>query len=151
MRRRLQRVGILVSAVALTVAGAVPAGASVPTGAAAEVAAVQDRLQSAADAGDVAGTRSALVDADALLSTVDSAVDRGARELVATADDAATEALAELGTTFPVDAARADLPPVPVLLNLLLQKILAILAELIANLLGGLPAPIPPPIPVETP
>lgn len=150
MRRRLPLVGILVSAVALTVAGAVPAGAGVPTDAA-EVTALQARLQGAADAGDVAGTRSALVEADTLLTTVHSAVESGARELVATADDAAADALTELDTTFPAAAARADLPPVPVLLNLLLQKVLAILAELIANLLGGLPAPIPPPIPVETP
>jgi hypothetical protein len=74
-------------------------------------------------------------------------VESGARELVVSADDAAEEALAELAATFTDDAARVDLPPVPVLLNLLLQKVLAILAELIANLLGGLPAPIPPPIP----
>jgi len=144
MRCGLRRVAILVTAVALTTAGgSVSAAASVPVDEVARVTALQSTLRSVADAGDVAGTRAALSEVGPVVGTVDS----GARELVVSADDAAEEALAELDATFADDAARVDLPPVPILLNLLLQKVLAILAELIANLLGGLPAPIPPPIP----
>jgi len=131
MRGTLARAGAVLTAIALAVTGTVSAGASRPTDPRAEVLAVQamhDRLQRAAAEGDVARVSSTLDRLDPLLAEVDGAQRTESRALAGTAGEAAATARVDLARQFPDGVARVDLPTVPELLNLLLQRLLEILS-----------------------
>lgn len=151
MTGRLGRMGVIASAVLLAVTGTVSAGASEPVGPRGDAVAVRathDMLRDAAAAGDVEKVASALEELGPLLAELASgqrhALPSGSRELVDSAGEAAASAREQLAQQFPAGVARADVPPLPDLLNLLLQQLLEILAQLVDNLLGGgVPIPAP--------
>lgn len=146
MKTRLRRVALAsVLTVAVCAAGAVPgAAASEPLTArdgAVEVQRLHDELAEAVAAGDVPAMRWTLDELTPLLTDL-----RGGErytvenlEAVAGTSAEATTVKERITTLLPQ---RADLPSIPVLLNLLLQQLLKLLADLINNLLGGgLPLP----------
>jgi len=144
MRGTLARACAVITAIAVTVTGAVSASASQPTDPRDDVLAVramQDALQQSAADGDVETARATLDRLGPLLAEVEGTH----RALAGTAGQAAATARADLAREFPDGVARGDLPTVPALLNMLLQRLLEILAELVDNLLGaGVPIPAPP-------
>lgn len=127
--------------VAVTAAGVVPGAVASEPGSARDGAAavleLREELAEAAAAGDAPAMRWALAELTPLLADLGrgeryTLPDRG-RQLAA-------DASAELSTVKeqiePLLSQR-DVPPIPVLLNMLLQQLLKLLADLINNLLGG--------------
>jgi hypothetical protein len=110
---------------------------------AALVQGMHDALAAAADAGDVAATKSALTELEPLLAELENgqrfAVKDSSREL---ADDAAEEAATtheQVDRLFPDGEQTRDLPSVAELLNVLVQRLLLSLSVLVNDLLGGFP------------
>jgi hypothetical protein len=148
MKGRLGRVAALALALALTVTGAVTvptAGASEPASPAEGAAVVQqmhDALKAAADAGDVAATKSTLGDLQPLLGELETgqryATVESNRELAAKAGDEAETTSQQVHQLFPDSEQQAkELPSVAELLNALVQRLLLSLALLVNDLLGG--------------
>jgi hypothetical protein len=150
MKGRLGRVAVLASVLALAVTASVTvstAGASEPASPQQGAVAIQqshDALKAAADAGDVAATKSLLADLQPLLTELESgqryALKDSSRELAATAGDEAAKASQQVDQLFQDGAQqREGLPSVAELLNVLVQRLLLSLAVLVNDLLGGLP------------
>lgn len=140
-------------AVAVAAAGAVPgAVASEPMSAKDGAAAVQrlhDDLAQAVEANDTPAMRWTLGELTPLLTDLGSgqryAVADEAQEAVAKTSADAMSVKQRIDTML---GERVDLPPIPDLLNQLLQQLLSILSDLFNNLLGGgVPLPVPVPIP----
>lgn len=151
MKGRLGRVAALALALALTVTGAVTvpaAGASEPASpqeGAVVVQQLHDALKAAADAGDVAATKSTLTDLESLLGELENgqryALEESSRELAAEAGDEAETTQQQVNQLFPdSEQQQKDLPSVAELLNALVQRLLLSLALLVNDVLGsGLP------------
>jgi hypothetical protein len=140
-------------AVAVAAAGAVPgAVASGPASASEGAAAVQrlhDELAEAVTAGDVPAMRWALGELTPLLGDLRRgeryAVEDAQRAEVAGTSAEAASVKQRIETLLPQ---RSDVPPIPSLLNMLLQQLLSLLSDLINNLLGGgVPLSVLPPVP----
>jgi hypothetical protein len=150
MKGRLGRFAVFATVLAIAVTGTAVTGAAATEPAAPREGAVlvqgmHDALAAAADAGDVAGTKSTLAELEPLLAELENgqryAVRDSSRVL---ADDAGQEA----GTTreqvdrlFPDGEQTRDLPSIAELLNALVQRLLVSLSALVNDLLGGLPVP----------
>jgi hypothetical protein len=153
MKTRMRRVALsTVLAVAVAAAGAVPgASASEPASAHDGAVAVQrlhDELAEAVRADDVPAVRWALGELTPLLADLRTdgryAIEDGTREVVANRSAEASTVKEQIDTLL----AERDLPSIPELLNMLLQKLLELLSDLFDNLLGGgVPLPAKPPNP----
>ena len=152
MKGRLGRVAAFATALALAVTGTVTvpnAAATQPAGpqeGAVLVQGMHDTLAAAADAGDVAKTKSTLAELEPLLAELENgqrfAITDSSREL---ADEAGTEAATtheQVNRLFPEGEQKVDLPSVAELLNALLQRLLLSLSLLVNDLLGGVPVPV---------
>jgi hypothetical protein len=159
MKGSLGRVAALATALALVVTGTVTvsgAGASQPASpkeGAAEVQSMHDGLVAAADAGDVAQTKSTLDELAPLLAELENgqryAITDSGRELADTAGEETEVAQDQLDELFPERVQPKDLPSVAALLNVLLQRLLLSLSSLVNDLLGGIPViPVVPVVPV---
>jgi hypothetical protein len=150
MKGRLGRVAALASALALVITGSVmvsPAGASEPASpqeGAVVVQEMHDALKAAADAGDVAATKSTLAELQSLLDELENgqryALKDSSKKLAGTAGEEAVEAAEQVNQLFPDgEPQKADLPSVAELLNVLVQRLLLSLSVLVNDLLGGVP------------
>ena len=152
MKGRLGRVAVLASVLALAVTASVTvstAGASEPASPQQGAVLVQqshDALKAAADAGDVAATKSVLADLQPLLTELESgqryALKDSSRDLAASAGDEAATTQRQVDQLFPDGASQKDLPSVAELLNVLVQRLLVSLSSLVNDLLGGVPLPV---------
>ncbi len=139
MKRALARFVSVAAVFAVAVTGVVSSAAAQPQDDAAAVRQLQAELMTAADAGDVAATDSALSELDAVLAGMSD----GSRDLAAPARDETAAAQDQLAEQFPDGARTLVVPTVPEALNMLLQQLLATLSELVDNLLGdGVPVPV---------
>jgi hypothetical protein len=149
MKGRLGRAVAVATALALAVTGTVTvsnAGASQRASAQEGAALVQDMhdaLAAAADAGDVAKTKSTLTDLEPLLADLESgkrfAIKDSSRKLADSAGEEAATTHEQVDRLFP-DAEQKDLPSVAEFLNALVQRLLLSLSLLVNDLLGGIPA-----------
>ena len=102
---------------------------------------MHDQLKAAADAGDVARTKSTLAELRPLLSELKSgeryATVESTRELAAKASDEADGVEQQVTDLFPDGAQQRELPSVAEMLNALLQRLLLSLSLLVNDLLGG--------------
>jgi hypothetical protein len=139
MKRALARFVSVAAVFAVAVTGVVSSAVAQPQDDAAAVRQLQAELMTAADAGDVAATDSALSELDAVLAGMSD----GSRDLAAPARDETAAAQDQLAEQFPDGARTLVVPTVPEALNMLLQQLLATLSELVDNLLGdGVPVPV---------
>lgn len=139
MKRALARFVSVAAVFAVAVTGVVSSAAAQPQDDAAAVRQLQAELMTAADAGDVAATDSALSELDTVLARMSD----GSRDLAAPARDETAAAQDQLAEQFPDGARTLVVPTVPEALNMLLQQLLATLSELVDNLLGdGVPVPV---------
>lgn len=140
MRGRAKWIGIVAAMVALAMTASVSVAEPVNTRDG--VVAAHETLKAAVEAGDVEAARSTLNTLSPLLTELSSE-----RSLASESRELAAEAGQELSAATAELAAR-DLPTVPEMLSMLLQRLLILLAELVYNLLGGpLPLPVPAPMP----
>jgi hypothetical protein len=149
MKGRLGRVAVLATALAMVVTGSVTvSGAAATQPASPQEGAVvvqnlHDTLAAAADAGDVAQTKSTLDELAPLLDELENgqryALKDSSRELADTAGEETTTARGQIEELFPDGAQQKDLPSVAEVLNVLLQRVLLSLSLLLNDLLGGLP------------
>jgi hypothetical protein len=152
MKGRLARFAAFATAFALVVTGTVTANSAAasepaaPQEGAALVQEMHDALATAADAGDVAATKSTLTDLEPLLAELESgqryAVADSSRELANDAGEEAATTHQQVEKLFPEGQQETrDLPSIAELLNALVQRLLVSLSALVNDLLGGLPVP----------
>jgi hypothetical protein len=152
MKGGLGRIVALASVLAVAITGAVTvssASASEPAGPVEGAVVVQqmhDALKAAADAGDVAATKSTLADLAPVLADMESgqryAIEQSSRDLAATAGAETETTTEQVNRLFPADEQKVDLPSVAEVLNALVQRLLLSLSFLVNDLLGGVPLPV---------
>jgi hypothetical protein len=152
MKGGLGRIVALASVLAVAITGAVTvssASASEPAGPVEGAVVVQqmhDALKAAADAGDVAATKSTLAELAPVLTDMESgqryAIEQSSRDLAATAGAETETTTEQVNRLFPADEQKVDLPSVAEVLNALVQRLLLSLSFLVNDLLGGVPLPV---------